>query len=237
MLLIVDDDLDIRESLSDYFVANGFKVMLAENAEGARTALAAHHFEAIILDVMMPGEDGLSLCRFISENYSTPVLLLTALNEDMDRIVGLEIGADDYIPKPFNPRELLARIRAVLRRVSDQKTKPNEASDIYLFGDWQFDAPRHQLTDPEGKVIEMTSGEAKLLQVLLDAANRVLSRDFLLEQVSDRIADVFDRSIDNQISRLRKKLEADPRNPVFVKTVRGGGYRFVGDVQKAKLSQ
>ncbi len=234
MLLIVDDDLDIRESLSDYFNANGFDTKSAENAEVARAALANHRFEAIILDVMMPGEDGLSLCRYISETYDTPILMLTALNEDMDRIVGLEIGADDYLAKPFNPRELLARIRAILRRRSSRETPETDLNKIYYFDNWQFDAVHHQLIDPEGSKIEMTSGEAKLLQVLLGATNRVLSRDYLLEQVSDRIAGVFDRSIDNQISRLRKKLERDPRNPTYIKTVRGGGYRFAGNLQKGK---
>lgn len=234
MLLIVDDDQDIRQSLSEYLLTNGYQTICAENAEAARQALAAHSFQAIILDIMMPGEDGLSLCRHISSTLNIPILMLTAMNEDMDTIIGLEVGADDYITKPFNPRELLARLRAVLRRNGKQTRQSEDEPMVYRFDDWQFDAARQQLTKSDRLVVDLTAGEAKLLQILLDAANRVLSRDFLLEQIGDRVADVFDRSVDNQISRLRKKLETDPRKPDYIKTVRGGGYRFVGAVKTGK---
>lgn len=226
MLLLVDDDADIRESLGEYLMSNGFDVMQAENAEAARAAILAHKFEIIILDIMMPGEDGLSLCRHISSHGKTPIILLSALNEELDRIIGLEVGADDYLTKPFNPRELLARIRAILRRGVAQPDDTNNDNDAYHFQGYIFEAARHQLTDPEGKHIALTGNEAKLLQLLLEAENRVLSRDYLLEQISGRQSDAFDRSIDNQISRLRKKLEKNPAQPDFIKTVRGGGYRF-----------
>jgi len=225
MLLVVDDDADIRESLGEYLMSNGFDVMQAENAEAARAAILAHKFEIIILDIMMPGEDGLSLCRHISSHGKTPIILLSALNEELDRIIGLEVGADDYLTKPFNPRELLARIRAILRRGVEQPETSNH-NDAYHFQGYIFEAARHQLTDPGGKHIALTGNEAKLLQLLLEAGNRVLSRDYLLEQISGRQSDAFDRSIDNQISRLRKKLEKNPAQPEFIKTVRGGGYRF-----------
>ena len=193
MLLLVDDDADIRESLGEYLMSNGFDVMQAENAEAARAAILAHKFEIIILDIMMPGEDGLSLCRHISSHSKTPIILLSALNEELDRIIGLEIGADDYLTKPFNPRELLARIRAILRRGAEQPDSGND-NDAYHFQGYIFDAARHQLTDPEGKAIALTGNEAKLLQLLLEAENRVLSRDYLLEQISGRQSDAFDRS-------------------------------------------
>jgi two-component system OmpR family response regulator len=225
MLLLVDDDADIRDSLSEYLEANGFEVVAAENAETARAAILENEFELIILDIMMPGEDGLSLCRQISAHNKTPIILLSALNEEMDRIIGLEVGADDYLTKPFNPRELLARIRAILRRGTEQLGTSGD-NKAYRFRGYVFDSSLHQLTNPEGEVAELTGNEAKLLQLLLEAGNRVLSRDYLLEQISGRQSDAFDRSIDNQISRLRKKLEKNPAKPEFIKTVRGGGYRF-----------
>ena len=214
MLLLVDDDADIRDSLSEYLEANGFEVVAAENAETARAAILENEFELIILDIMMPGEDGLSLCRQISAHNKTPIILLSALNEEMDRIIGLEVGADDYLTKPFNPRELLARIRAILRRGTEQLGTSGD-NKAYRFRGYVFDSSLHQLTNPKGEVAE-----------LLEAGNRVLSRDYLLEQISGRQSDAFDRSIDNQISRLRKKLEKNPAKPEFIKTVRGGGYRF-----------
>ncbi|MBL70542.1 MAG: DNA-binding response regulator [Rhodobiaceae bacterium] len=225
MLLLVDDDADIRESLSEYLEAKGFEVVAAENAESARAAILANEFDLIILDIMMPGEDGLSLCRQISAHNKTPIILLSALNEEMDRIVGLEVGADDYLAKPFNPRELLARIRAILRRGTG-RPETRRVNKAYRFRGYTFDGSLHQLTDPKGEVTELTGSEAKLMQLLLEAENRVLSRDFLLEQISGRQSDAFDRSIDNQISRLRKKIEKNPAKPEFIKTVRGGGYRF-----------
>ena len=222
MLLLVDDDADIRESLSEYLEAKGFEVVAAENAESARAAILANEFELIILDIMMPWEDGLSLCRQISAHNKTPIILLSALNEEMDRIVGLEVGADDYLAKPFNPRELLARIRAILRRGTGQP-ETRRVNKAYRFRGYTFDGSLHQLTDPKGEVTELTGSEAKLMQLLLEAENRVLSRDFLLEQISGRQSDTsIDQSTIRSVDYVRKWKK--PAKPEFIKTVRGGGY-------------
>ena len=234
MLLVVDDDADIRDSLGDYLGQNGHDVRLAANAEEARACLRDGQIDLAIVDVMMPGEDGLSLCRHICEHVGVPVILLTALAEDMDRIIGLEIGADDYLTKPFNPRELLARIKAVLRRSAGAQQASGVAGDAagaaLCFGDYQFDLLQQKLTRATGEIIELSSAEARLLALLVEAPGRVFSRETLLAQTSNRALGVFDRSIDNQIARLRKKIESDPKKPELIKTVRGGGYRFAAPV-------
>ncbi|MDB2410458.1 response regulator [Pseudomonadales bacterium] len=245
MLLVVDDNPEIRESLTQYLEKNGFSVDQAADAAEARVQLDKTSYELIILDVMMPGEDGLSLCRFIHESIKTPIILLTAMGEETDRIVGLELGADDYLTKPFNPRELLARIKAIFRRAAlieenaessntTNKQSTEQESETYSFGDWILDVGQQQLSHKSAEKNAVNSeepqtlstGEFRLLMAFLEHPKRILSRDQLLDIVSNRSLVAFDRSIDNQISRLRKKIEADPKQPKYIKTVWGGGYNF-----------
>ncbi len=233
-ILIVDDHREIRDAVRRYLEKNGFRATAARDAGEMDARLAAGRFDLIVLDVMMPGEDGLSVCRRLSAGGDTPILMLTALGEETDRIVGLEIGADDYLPKPFNPRELLARIKAILRRrrraepvagsLSGQKVK---------FADWVLDTDRRLLTHVgNGREQALTTAEFKLLTAFLERPRFVLSRDQLLDLTSGREAQVFDRTIDNQVSRLRRKIEPDPAKPVIITTVRGGGYSLNADVER-----
>lgn len=231
-ILVVDDHEDIRTLLSRYLVKNGLRVTPAADAADARRSLAASAVDLVVLDVMMPGEDGLSLCRHLRETTETPVILLTAMGEETDRIVGLEVGADDYVSKPFNPRELLARIKAVLRR--SQSLPPQRESvvaDRIRFAGWTFDRERRELVDESGVVISLSSGEFRLLSVFVDRPGVVLTRDQLLDLTRGRDALPFDRSIDNQVSRLRRKLEQDAANPDLIKTVWGEGYSFAAKVE------
>lgn len=242
MLLIVDDNSEIRESLTEYLEKNGLSCETAEDAQIARNKLISNHYQLIILDIMMPGEDGLSLCRYIHENSQTPVILLTAKDEETDRIIGLEVGADDYLSKPFNPRELLARIKAILRReaittenIQAQFTgqTDNATNGVHFtFGDWSLSVNQQQLRQGQQTPQELSTGEFRLLMAFVEHPKRVLSRDELLDLVSNRSIAAFDRSIDNQISRLRKKIEVDPKQPTYIKTVWGGGYTFGYDVIK-----
>lgn len=243
MLLIVDDNSEIRESLNEYLEKNGLKCETAEDAQTARNKLATKDYQLIILDIMMPGEDGLSLCRYIHESSQTPVILLTAKDEETDRIIGLEVGADDYLSKPFNPRELLARIKAILRRESiiteniqaeftEQTNSADNNGIHYLFGDWSLSVNQQQLRQGRQAAKDLSTGEFRLLMAFVEHPKRVLSRDELLDLVSNRSIAAFDRSIDNQISRLRKKIEVDPKQPTYIKTVWGGGYTFGYDVTK-----
>jgi two-component system OmpR family response regulator len=231
-ILVVDDHEDIRTLLSRYLVKNGLRVTAAADAADARRSLAASAVDLVVLDVMMPGEDGLSLCRHSRETTETPVILLTAMGEETDRIVGLEVGADDYVSKPFNPRELLARIKAVLRR--SQSLPPQRESvvaDRVRFARWIFDRERRELVDEDGVVISLSSGEFRLLSVFVDRPGIVLSRDQLLDLTRGRDALPFDRSVDNQVSRLRRKLEQDAAKPELIKTVWGEGYNFATKVE------
>jgi two-component system OmpR family response regulator len=230
-ILVVDDHRDIRDLIGRYLLKNGLRVTTAESAAAARKALKAAAVDLVVLDVMMPGEDGLSLCRHLSESSDTPVILLTAMAEDTDRVVGLEIGADDYVTKPFNPRELLARIRAVLRRTQavPRQRDPLDAKRIG-FDRFVLDVSRRELIDAEGVSAPLSTAEFQLLAAFLKRPNMVLSRDQLMDLTSGRTPQIFDRSIDNQVSRLRKKLEVDVKNPVLIKTVWGGGYMFTADV-------
>ncbi len=233
-ILVVDDNEEIRTLLSRYLVKNGMRVTTAADAKAARKALPTAAVDLIVLDIMMPGEDGLSLCRHLSETTDIPVILLTALGEETDRIVGLEVGADDYLPKPFNPRELLARIKAVLRRAQSlppQKETTDE--ERVRFERWIFDRVRRELIDPDGVAVPLSSGEFRLLSVFVDRPGVVLSRDQLLDLTRGRESAPFDRSIDNQVSRLRKKIERDPASPELIATVWGAGYRFLGKVVPA----
>ncbi len=232
-ILVVDDHKDIRDLLARYLDQNGLRVTAAADAGAARRVLKTAAIDLVVLDIMMPGEDGLSLCRHLRETTTIPVILLTAMAEETDRVVGLEIGADDYVTKPFNPRELLARIKAVLRRAhSLAPGRDVPASGKIRFDRWSLDLDRRELVDADGVVTPLSTGEFRLLAVFVEHPGRVLSRDQLLDLTRGRAATVFDRSIDNQVSRLRKKIEPDPRNPTLIKTVWGGGYSFIGEVAR-----
>ncbi|MCB4861135.1 response regulator [Sphingobium sp. PNB] len=232
-LLLVDDERSIREPLAQYLGRNGFRVTAVENASEARMRLNANAIDLVILDIMMPGEDGLSLCRHIRETSEIPVILLTAKSEETDRIVGLEMGADDYVLKPFSPRELVARIKVIFRRVAtggQRVTAPDGAT--YAFANWLLKTQERTLVDGEGVALPLSTAEYNLMLAFATRPNQVLSRDQLLDITQGREANAFDRAIDNQISRLRKKMEPDPKNPTLIKTVWGGGYTLSADVRK-----
>ena len=231
-VLLVDDERSLREPLVDYLVGQGFAVLEAESAAAARSLLREKRADIALVDIMMPGEDGLSLTRHLIEAQHLPTILLTAMGEATDRIVGLEIGADDYVTKPFEPRELVARIRSVLRRAGRQQGEHDEADAHYLFEGWRLDPLKQRLSDPEGTVIPISTAEFRMLRAFLDHPRAVLDRDRLLDMVQGREAHLFDRAVDNQVSRLRRKIEADSRTPHFIQTVRGGGYRFAADVTR-----
>jgi len=231
-ILVVDDHRDIRDLLGRYLREHGFRVQVAEDGVAMKRQLQQHRIDLVLLDIMMPGDDGLVLCRYLREHTEMPVILLTAMGEDTDRIVGLEMGADDYVTKPFNPREVVARIKAVLRRVRSLPPGPAGAPDKCLcFDGWRLEVERRRLTDPEGVEVPLSTGEFNLLLVFLNYSGRVLSRDQLLDLAEGREAAPFDRSIDNRVSRLRRKLEKDPRHPQRIRTVRGGGYQWTTPVE------
>ncbi|GMM92016.1 response regulator [Qipengyuania sp. MTN3-11] len=238
-LLLVDDERSLREPLAEYLTRQGFAVREAESAAAARAALLEHRPDIVLLDIMMPGEDGLSLTRHLVETRDLPVILLTARGETMDRIVGLEIGADDYVTKPFEPRELVARIRTVLRRVErGADATALEADDLlYAFEGWTLDPLKRRLVDPEGAVVSISTAEFRLLRAFCDHPRQVLDRDRLLDMVQGREAHLFDRAVDNQVSRLRRKIEEDSRNPQLIQTVRGGGYRLAADVVRSRRAE
>jgi len=230
-ILVVDDHLDIREPLAKYLETHGLRATAADGAAAARRILKDSAIDLVVLDVMMPGEDGLSLCRHLRESTRLPVILLTAMTEETDRIVGLEMGADDYVSKPFNPRELLARIKAVLRRTNSLPPEPETLDqDRIEFEPWVLDLKRRELIGEDGVSSPLSTAEFNLLRAFLTHPGRVLNRDQLLDLTQARSADVFDRTIDNQVSRLRKKIEIDPKNPEIIQTVWGGGYMFAADV-------
>ncbi|MDG5747873.1 response regulator [Qipengyuania sp. XHP0207] len=230
-LLLVDDEPGLREPLAEYLSGQGFSVLEAESAAAARTKLAETTPDLVLLDIMMPGEDGLSLCRHFVETRDLPVILLTARGEATDRIVGLEIGADDYVTKPFEPRELVARIRSVLRR-AERAPAPIEENPVYRFEGWALDPLKRKLTDPDGTTVPLSTAEFRMLRAFCDHPRQVLDRDRLLDMVQGREAQLFDRAVDNQVSRLRRKIETDSRNPQLIQTVRGGGYRLAADVTR-----
>lgn len=234
-VLLVDDEKSLREPLVDYLVGQGFAVLEAESAASARSILREKTANIALVDIMMPGEDGLSLTRHLIEAQKLPTILLTAMGEATDRIVGLEIGADDYVTKPFEPRELVARIRSVLRRAGRHGSESEAEDAHYLFEDWRLDPLKQRLTDPEGAVIPISTAEFRMLCAFLDHPRAVLDRDRLLDIVQGREAHLFDRAVDNQVSRLRRKIEEDSRNPHFIQTVRGGGYRFAADVTRVPV--
>ena len=241
-ILVVDDDREIRDLLARFLRKHGFRVDSAADGREMWRLLEAGRFDLIVLDLMLPGEDGLSLCRRLraqsatstSTPTGTPIIMLTAIGEEMDRIIGLEMGADDYLAKPFNPRELLARMRAVLRR-SEGAPRPSEAAgeDDLSFAGWRLSLTGRELRDPNGALMDLTGGEFELLCALAGHPNRLLSREQLLDLTRGRDAIPFDRAIDVQISRLRGKIEADPKNPAIIKTVRGAGYIFAAKVGRS----
>ena len=232
-LLLVDDEPALREALAYYLSRQGFAVTQAANAAEARQHLRDSRPDLVLLDIMMPGEDGLSLCRHLGEALAIPVILLTARGEATDRIVGLEIGADDYVIKPFDPRELVARIRSVLRRAA--KGAPPPADDeLFEFEGWRLDPLKRRLTAPDGALVSISSAEFRLLLAFLNHPRQVLDRDRLLDLVQGREAHLFDRAVDNQVSRLRRKIEADSRHPALIQTVWGGGYTFAAEVRRMK---
>ena len=232
-LLLVDDERSIREPLAQYLTKQGFRVTQCADAESARTRLAAYAIDLVILDIMMPGEDGLSLCRHIRATSEVPVILLTAKAEETDRIVGLEMGADDYVVKPFSPRELATRAKVVLRRAAGG-TARQHAPDTgsFAFAGWVLKTGERALVDREGVSVALSTGEYNLLLALVQRPRQVLTRDQLLDLTQGREAGAFDRAIDNQVSRLRRKIEADPKSPEIIKTVWGGGYAFSTDVTR-----
>ncbi len=228
-ILIVDDDRDIRELLAEYLTRNGFKVTLAADGRQMRAALELASFDLIVLDLMLPGEDGLALCRHLRSGAARtiPILMLTARAEETDRVTGLEMGADDYLTKPFAARELMARIRAVLRRTRMLPPTPHgDVTHRIAFGDWVLDTSARHLIDGAATMVALSGAEYRLLRVFLDHPQRVLSRDQLLNLTQGREADLFDRSIDLLVSRLRQRLMEDAREPRYIKTVRSEGYVF-----------
>ncbi|MGB3807110.1 MAG: response regulator [Erythrobacter sp.] len=244
-ILLVDDEPTLREPLAEYLAGQGFAVREAEHATAARTALETESFDIALLDIMMPGEDGLSLCRHLVEARRLPVIFLTARGEATDRIVGLELGADDYLVKPFEPRELVARIRTVLRRIgrgadagmqAQAQAEAHAEDRPYEFEGWRLDPLKRKLTDPEGVTVPISTAEFRLLRAFLDHPRAVLDRDRLLDMVQGRSAHLFDRAVDNQISRLRRKIETDTREPQLILTVRGGGYRFAANVSRTSVT-
>ena len=228
-ILVVDDDREIRDLLNRFLVKHGLRVSTARDGIEMTRILDGAAIDLVVLDLMLPGEDGLSLCRKLRSTTTLPVIMLTAMGEDTDRIVGLEMGADDYLPKPFNPRELLARIKAVLRRVQSLPAA-SPKGDTAKFDGWVLDLGSRRLTSPQGEEVELSTGEYDLLLAFATHPRRVLSRDQLLDLARGRTAAPFDRSVDIQVMRLRRKIEADPKEPRLIKTVRGGGYMFAAEV-------
>jgi len=229
-LLIVDDEAALREPLAEYLSRQGFDVAQAPSAADARSQMRDETPDLVLLDIMMPGEDGLSLCRHLVETRAIPTIFLTARGEATDRIVGLEIGADDYVVKPFEPRELVARIRSVLRRAGRNTAAPD--NELFEFEGWKLDPLKRRLIDAEGAIVAISSVEFRLLMAFLEHPRQVLDRDRLLDMVQGREAHLFDRAVDNQVSRLRRKIEVDSRNPQLIQTVWGGGYMLATDVRR-----
>ncbi len=222
-ILVVDDDTDLRELVSDYLSTNGYLVEVAGGGEAMRTELGQHTMDLVVLDLMLPGEDGLSLLRWLREHHGPPVIIISARGDEVDRIVGLEMGADDYLAKPFGPRELLARVRAVLRR--SVETNVATESQILTFGAFTMHLNTHVLNRDDTE-IPLTFGEFNLLRVLLEHANQILSRDHLISLLKGYERSPFDRSIDVRVTRLRRKIEPKPNSPIYLRTVWGEGYLF-----------
>jgi DNA-binding response OmpR family regulator len=237
-LLVVDDQKEICEVVEQYLSGEGYQVSVANDGDGMRRVMAQHAIDLVILDLMLPGEDGLALARQLRETSSLGIIILTGRGETVDRIIGLEMGADDYLPKPFHLRELLARVKSVLRRVSSRMGEDKAAPVAGTpgrarFAGWQLDLSTRELMSPQGEEVRLTTGEFDLLAAFVNNANQVLSRDRLLDLARNREAGPFDRTIDVQVGRLRRKLEPDTQNPTMIKTVRGTGYIFTPTVEVA----
>ena len=230
-ILIVDDDVQIRQLLRDYLSGFDMSVVAVADGKSMADALEKESFDLVILDLMLPGEDGLSLCRSLRAKSDIPILMLTARGEAMDRVVGLEVGADDYIVKPFEPRELVARIQTILRRTRGGRESIKEQKEVAFMG-WRLNFVLRQLVSPEELVIPLSNAEFRLLTVFVEHPNRVLTREFLLDEARGRNMDIFDRSIDILVSRVRQKLNEDPRTPSLIKTFRGEGYLFDAKVTR-----
>lgn len=234
-ILVVDDDPEIGELLGDYLTKHGYRVSLARDGHQLKKQMAKANLDLIVLDVMLPGEDGITLCRQLRQTSDIPIIMLSAADEEVDRVLGLEVGADDYLAKPFSPRELLARIKALTRRTTGELGQQRKATQLtklpnIVFEKWTLDQNRRRLLDPEGVTVPLSAGEYELLLAFLENPRRILTRDQLLDLTHGREAGPFDRTIDVQVARLRKKIEKDAKNPAIIITVRGGGYQFNADV-------
>jgi two-component system, OmpR family, response regulator len=227
-ILIVDDHREIRELVGRVLTREGFRYSAAADGKAMRGILADRRIDLILLDLMLPGEDGLSLCRTIRAGSAIPIIMLTAKGEEVDRVIGLEMGADDYLPKPFGSRELIARIRAVLRRgrMDPIRAEAPSGPRQYQFDRWRLNTESRELVSDDGVMVPLSTGEYELLLAMIERPQRVLTRDQLLDLTRGRAAAAFDRSIDTQVSRLRRKLERDPAEPRLIKTIWGGGYMF-----------
>ncbi len=231
-ILVVDDDTEIRNLLHEYLQKQGYRVTAVADGKGLRSAVAVSHPDLIILDLMLPGEDGLTLCRELRAKSEIPIIMLTARGDETDRIVGLELGADDYVAKPFSPRELLARIKSVLRRARAlPENLKTEESGLFRFAGWTLDGGTRNLTSPQGVVVALSGTDFRLLKIFVDHPNRVLTRDQLIDLMLSRDAGPYDRAIDVQVSRLRQRLGEDAKEPAIIKTVRGQGYVFASHVE------
>ena len=232
-ILVVEDDREISRLVGRYLRENDCRVSFATDGREMDECLQSNRIDLIVMDVMLPGESGLNLCRRLRATSQIPVVMLTAKGEELDRIIGIEMGADDYLAKPFNPRELLARIRAVLRRTQIASIAPGSVTArVMSFDGWKMDCISRSLTDPAGNLVTLTSAEFDLLQALCERAGRVLSRDQLVDITQGRSAGAFERSVDVLVSRIRRKIERDPHKPEIVKTVRSGGYLFAPTVSQ-----
>ncbi|MDR3410533.1 MAG: response regulator [Formivibrio sp.] len=230
-ILVVDDDPELTELLCGYLGNQGFEVATACDGIAMRNQLAEFQPDLLILDLMLPGEDGLTLCRDLRATSRLPILMLTARGDDMDRIIGLEMGADDYLPKPFNPRELLARIKSILRRAEDHESRETVPRSLH-FANWTLDLAARNLIGADDVVIALSTGEFRVLHLLAESPNRVFSRDQLMDALAGRDAGPFDRTIDVMISRLRRRLNDDARDPELIKTVRSEGYMLAVRVER-----
>lgn len=232
-ILVVDDDIDLLELMMTFFGRYDIEIETASSGQELDRKLAESSFDIIILDIMLPGEDGISICRRMREKSSIPVIMLTAVSETTERVIGLELGADDYVTKPFEPRELLARVRAVLRRVSERDDSHKSSPASLQFRHWRLNVARRELRRPDHTLIPLSGGEFALLMTFLSHPGQLLSRDQLLDYTKGSAHEVFDRSIDVLVSRLRRKIETDPRRPEIIKTVRNMGYLFSPAVHKS----
>ncbi len=232
-ILIVDDHQELLDLVSKLLKKNGYRVSTARDGREMHKVLANSGIDLILLDLMLPGEDGLSLCRNLRAKTNIPIIMVTAKGEEFDRVLGLEMGADDYVSKPFGSRELLARVKAMLRRANIvAEPRAADRSEGYRFDSWKLDTSKRELISDDGLVVPLSTGEYDLLLAFVEHPKRVLNRDQLLDLARGRESIAFDRSIDTQVSRLRRKLEADPKDPKVIKTIWGGGYMFTSDVEK-----